>query len=45
VSCPAGEAGGLDRGILADGLSSLIGTTVNLTVVGGLVVHRSEALP
>ena len=35
----------LDRDILAGGPSSIIGTTVALTVVGGQVVHRSEALP
>jgi predicted amidohydrolase YtcJ len=35
----------LDRDILAGGPSSIIGTTVALTVVGGRVVHRSEALP
>lgn len=35
----------LDRDILAGGPSSIIGTTVGLTVVGGQVVHRSEALP
>ena len=34
----------LDRDILAGGPSSIIGTTVALTVVGGQVVHRSEAL-
>lgn len=34
----------LDRDILAGGPSSIIGTTVALTVVGGKVVHRSEAL-
>ena len=34
----------LDRDILAEGPSSIIGTTVALTVVGGQVVHRSEAL-
>ena len=34
----------LDRDILAGGPSSIIGTTVTLTVVGGQVVHRSEAL-
>jgi hypothetical protein len=39
------ESAGLDRGILADGPSSSIGTTVTLAVVGGLVVHRSEASP
>jgi hypothetical protein len=32
----------LDRDILAGGPSSIIGTTVALTVVGGHVVHRSE---
>ena len=35
----------LDRDILAGGPSSIIGTTVAVTVVGGKVVHRSEALP
>ena len=35
----------LDRDILAGGPSSIIGTTVALTVVGGQIVHRSEALP
>ena len=35
----------LDRDILAGGPSSIIGTTVGLTVIGGQVVHRSEALP
>jgi predicted amidohydrolase YtcJ len=35
----------LDRDILAGGPSSIIGTTVGLTVVGGRIVHRSEALP
>ena len=35
----------LDRDILAGGPSSIIGTTVALTVIGGQVVHRSEALP
>lgn len=35
----------LDRDILAGGPSSIIGTTVALTVVGGRIVHRSEALP
>ena len=35
----------LDRDMLAGGPSSIIGTTVGLTVVGGQVVHRSEALP
>ena len=35
----------LDRGNLAGGPSSIIGTTVALTVVGGQIVHRSEALP
>ena len=35
----------LDRDLLAGGPSSIIGTTVALTVVGGQVVHRSEALP
>jgi predicted amidohydrolase YtcJ len=34
----------LDRDILAGGPSSIIGTTVALTVVGGHVVHRSEAV-
>jgi predicted amidohydrolase YtcJ len=34
----------LDRDILAGGPSSIIGTSVALTVVGGQVVHRSEAL-
>jgi len=34
----------LDRDILAEGPSSIIGTSVALTVVGGQVVHRSEAL-
>jgi predicted amidohydrolase YtcJ len=34
----------LDRDILAGGPSSIIGTTVTMTVVGGQVVHRSEAL-
>ena len=34
----------LDRDILAEGPSSIIGTTVTLTVVAGQVVHRSEAL-
>jgi hypothetical protein len=34
----------LDRDILAGGPSSIIGTTVALTVVGGQVVHRSEAV-
>ena len=34
----------LDRDILAGGPSSIIGTAVALTVVGGQVVHRSEAL-
>jgi len=34
----------LDRDILAGGPSSIIGTTVALTVIGGQVVHRSEAL-
>ena len=33
----------LDRDILAGGPSSIIGTSVALTVVGGQVVHRSEA--
>ena len=32
----------LDRDILAGGPSSIIGTTVVLTVVGGRIVHRSE---
>ena len=32
----------LDRDMLAGGPSSIIGTTVALTVVGGHVVHRSE---
>ncbi len=32
----------LDRDLLAGGPSSIIGTTVALTVVGGHVVHRSE---
>jgi predicted amidohydrolase YtcJ len=35
----------LDRDILAGGPSSIIGTTVALTVAGGQIVHRSEALP
>jgi predicted amidohydrolase YtcJ len=35
----------LDRDILAGGPSSIIGTTVALTVAGGRIVHRSEALP
>jgi hypothetical protein len=35
----------LDRDILAGGPSSLIGTSVALTIVGGEVVHRSEAAP
>ncbi len=35
----------LDRDILAGGPSSIIGTTVAMTVVGGKIVHRSEALP
>ncbi len=35
----------LDRDPLAGGPSSIIGTTVALAVVGGQVVHRSEALP
>jgi predicted amidohydrolase YtcJ len=34
----------LDRDILAGGPSSIIGSSVALTVVGGQVVHRSEAL-
>jgi len=34
----------LDRDILAQGPSSIIGTGVALTVVGGQVVHRSEEL-
>ena len=34
----------LDRDILTGGPSSIIGTSVALTVVGGQVVHRSEAL-
>jgi predicted amidohydrolase YtcJ len=34
----------LDHDILAGGPSSIIGTTVALTVIGGQVVHRSEAL-
>ena len=34
----------LDRDILAQGPSSIIGTRVALTVVGGQVVHRSEEL-
>jgi predicted amidohydrolase YtcJ len=34
----------LDRDILAAGPSSIIGTAVALTVIGGHVVHRSEAL-
>ena len=32
----------LDRDILAGGPSSIMGTKVALTVVGGEVVHRSE---
>jgi predicted amidohydrolase YtcJ len=32
----------LDRDILAEGPSSIIGTHVALTVVGGKIVHRSE---
>jgi predicted amidohydrolase YtcJ len=35
----------LDRDIPVGGPSSIIGTSVVLTVVGGEVVHRSEALP
>lgn len=35
----------LDRDILAGGPSSIIGTMVALTIVGGQVVHRSEASP
>ena len=35
----------LDRDLLADGPSSIIGMTVALTVIGGQVVHHSEALP
>jgi Predicted metal-dependent hydrolase with the TIM-barrel fold len=35
----------LDRDILAGGPSSIIGITVALTIVGGQVVHRSEASP
>ena len=35
----------LDRDILGGGPSSIIGTRVALTVVGGQVVYRSEALP
>ena len=35
----------LDRDILAGGPSSIIGTTVAVTVVGGQVVHRLEASP
>jgi predicted amidohydrolase YtcJ len=34
----------LDRDTLAEGPSSIIGTTVALTVVAGQVVHRSEAV-
>lgn len=34
----------LDRDILADGPTSIIGTKVALTVVGGQIVHRLEAL-
>jgi predicted amidohydrolase YtcJ len=35
----------LDRDIPVGGPSSIIGTSAVLTVVGGEVVHRSEALP
>jgi hypothetical protein len=35
----------LDRGILAGGPSSIIGTIVALTVAGGRNVHRAEATP
>jgi predicted amidohydrolase YtcJ len=34
----------LDRDILAGGPSSIIGTSVALTVVGGKVVQRSEGV-
>lgn len=32
----------LDRDLLADGASAIIGTTTLATLVGGRVVHRSE---
>jgi hypothetical protein len=35
----------LDRAILGRGPSSIIGTMVAVTVDGGQVAHRSEALP
>jgi predicted amidohydrolase YtcJ len=35
----------LDRDILTGRPSSIIGTTVAMAVVGGQVVHHSEALP
>jgi hypothetical protein len=35
----------LDRDILMGGPSSIIGASAALTVVGGRIVHRSEALP
>jgi predicted amidohydrolase YtcJ len=34
----------LDRDMLAGGPSTIIGTTVALTVVGGEVVHQTEGL-
>ncbi len=34
----------LDRDLLADGPSAIIGTSVRLTVLGGRIVHRSEEL-
>ena len=34
----------LDRDILADGASSIIGTRVALTVVGGEIVHTTEVV-
>ena len=33
----------VDRDLLALGPSAIIGTEARLTVVGGVVVHRSEA--
>jgi hypothetical protein len=47
-SVPVGAAGMdadltvLDRDILAEGPTSIMGTTVALTVVGGEIVHASE---
>jgi hypothetical protein len=35
----------LDRDLLAEGGSAIMGTGVRLTVLGGRVVHRSEELP